>query len=263
MRFSADPFKEQHVDGCSWIGWILSRERFWGGHTDCEEEDSNTAWRTLDLSWVLTGKIKKGDMASKQKVKVHLPTINEGRWQWRLEINVHTVCCLLIPACRWESHLTSAHSRFPGSSMVPASLCSSTATETSRYRLDGASKPAITCLLPQCPSHHLSPFTLLLIAHLITIDMTVIAGVCCRVAEKRIRNIYPFSQHKCVKVCSRFYEARSKTAAFTKSWGVNCWGIVRWLLPAHCVSLDRSTHRLLCWAETGVRKETISWWKVG
>lgn len=110
-----------------------------------------------------------------------------------------------------ESHLTSAHSRFPGSSTVSASLCSSMAIETSRYRLDGASKPAITCSLPQCPSHHLSPFTLLLVAHLITIDLTVIAGVCCRVAEKWIRNIHPFSQHKRVKVCSWFYEAWSKT----------------------------------------------------
>lgn len=145
-------------------------------------------------------------------------------------------------------------------------LCSSVAIETSRYRLDGASKPAITCSLPQSfqgPSHHLSPFTLLLIAHLITIDLTVITGLCCGVAEERIRNIYPFSQHKCVKVCSRFYEARSKTAAFTESRGVNCWGIMRWLLPAHYVSLDRSTHRLLCWAQTGGRKETISWRKVG
>lgn len=114
---------------------------------------------------------------------------------------------------------------FPSSSMVPASLCSSTAIETSRYRLDGASKPAITCLSPQCPSHHLSPFTLLLIAHLITTDLTITAGVCCRVAEKRIKNIYLFSQHKCVKVCSQFYEAWSKTAAFTKSWGVNCWAL--------------------------------------
>lgn len=221
---------------------------------------------TLGLLWFLTGKIEKGDIANKQKVKVHLPTINEGRRQQGLEINVHAVCCLLIPAYRWEGHLTSAHSRLPGSSMVPASLRSSVAIETSRYRLDGASKPAITCSLPQSfqgPSHHLSPFTLLLIAHLITIDLTVITGLCCGVAEERIRNIYPFSQHKCVKVCSRFYEARSKTAAFTESRGVNCWGIMRWLLPAHCVSLDRSTHRLLCWAQTGGRKETISWRKVG
>lgn len=91
------------------------------------------------------------------------------------------------------------------SGVVPASLCSSVAIETSRYRLDGASKPVITCSLPQCPSHHLSSFTLLLIAHLITTDLTVIAGLCCGVVENRIRSIYPFSQHKCVKVCSWFY----------------------------------------------------------
>lgn len=191
-------------------------------------------------------------------MKVHLPTINESRRQWGLEINVHIVCCLLIPACRWESHLTSAQG-----SMVPASLCSSTATETSRYRLDGASKCAITCSLPQCPSHHLSPFTLLLIAHLIRWDLTVTAGLCCRALGEWIRNLSPSSQHKRIGVCSGFYEAWSKPAAFTESWGVNCWGIGRWLLPAHGVSLDRSTHRLLCWTETGVRKETVPWWKVG
>lgn len=77
---------------------------------------------TLGLLWFLTGKIEKGDTANKQKVKVHLPTINEGRRQQGLEINVHAVCCLLIPAYRWEGHLTSAHSCLPGSSMVTASL---------------------------------------------------------------------------------------------------------------------------------------------
>lgn len=90
-----------------------------------------------------------------------------------------------------------------------------------------------------------------------------IAGPCCVLAGKRIRSIYPFSQHKCVKVCSGLYEAWSKAAACTVSWSVNCWGIVGWLLPAHRVSLDRPTHRLLCQAQTGVRKETASWWKVG
>lgn len=135
------------------------------------------------------------------------------------------------------------HHPTPARSAVPVAaprglLRSSSAAETSRYRLDGANKPTITCLLPQRfqgPSHHLSPFTLLLIAHLITTKLTVIAGVCCGVAEKRIRNTYRFSQHKCVIVCSWFYEARSRRAAFIASCGAKCRGIVR------CLSSQVST----------------------
>lgn len=82
--------------------------------------------------------------------------------------------CELLFTClcvKMKDHLTFAQS-FHSSHPVPASLGSSSAIETHRYRHGGASKPVITCLLPQCfmgPSHYLSLFTLLLIAHLITI----------------------------------------------------------------------------------------------
>ena len=237
-------------------GKILGRtHRVWGGGL---QPRLNNSW----LALVFERENKKGRHGIQTQGESSPPCHKCGRATVRAR-NQCAHCKLFTHPCMQMSEPSDCGTSPPCQEQHGACLHSSAATETSWYRLDGASKPAITCSLPQCPSHHLSPFTLLLIAHLITTDLTVIAGVCCRAAEKRIRNIYPFSQHKCVKVCSRFYEAWSKPAAFPKSRGVNCWGIARWLLPARCVSPDRSTDTLLCRAETGVRKETISWWKVG
>lgn len=61
----------------------------------------------------------------------------------------HTLCGLLFTCLcvQTKGHLTFAR-RSPSSHLVPASLCSGAAIERGRYRLGGASRPVITCLLP-------------------------------------------------------------------------------------------------------------------
>lgn len=91
-----------------------------------------------------TGKQKQGESSASP--------IKEGRWQQGLALAV------TLGVVYWSLFGWGAIWAWP-------SLAGHWGTRASPA---GASRAAITCWLPQCPAQPLSPFTLLLIAHLIT-----------------------------------------------------------------------------------------------